>query len=360
MVPPFRMSELAPAPAPGTLIAGEFRVQSVIARSEVMTLEAERVATGARVRLELRSVADAVARRRAERAQRVALATARVADERLVACVGAGVDARLNAAWIAFEAAPGEPLPAVLAARGPFTARETVALVTEVAEVLEAARRSGVTHPSLGAASVLLEPSRRAGAAYGVKVTGFRGSAAADEDSVTARLDGLRAPSSRPPSDRGVAGDIAAVAQLAREMLAPEAVPPRSASPHDAAWYERPLEAALPAGFEAWFTRAIAADGVEGFATLREALEALDRGIVAHGPTSSRPPVSAPEEPLPLVSSAPPLAPWSAPPAPTGFSTAPLPVRGMPPWWDLAWRALLALTLLLIVAGAVVILSSRV
>ncbi len=53
-----------------------------------------------------------------------------------------------------------------------------------------------------------------------------------------------------------------------------------------------------------------------------------------------------------LVSSAPLLAPWSAPPAPTGFSSAPPPARGLPLWWSRAVRGGVALTLALMAAKA--------
>lgn len=48
-----------------------------------------------------------------------------------------------------------------------------------------------------------------------------------------------------------------------------------------------------------------------------------------------------------LVPSAPLLAPWSAPPAPTGFTSSPPAARGMPSWWSRAVRGGMVLTLAL-------------
>lgn len=74
------------------------------------------------------------------------------------------------------------------------------------------------------------------------------------------------------------------------------------------------------------------------------ALEAID----ARAASASTPPL----EPYTgrfrsLVSSAPLLALWSAPPAPTGFTSSPPAARGLPGWWSKAVRGGLALTLAL-------------
>lgn len=55
---------------------------------------------------------------------------------------------------------------------------------------------------------------------------------------------------------------------------------------------------------------------------------------------------------LPLVPSAPPLAPWSAPPAPTAFTSTPPTSDAMPSWWRFGVRYVLAATLLVMAAKA--------
>lgn len=59
----------------------------------------------------------------------------------------------------------------------------------------------------------------------------------------------------------------------------------------------------------------------------------------------------------PLVSSAPMLAPWSAPPAPTGFTSTPPARHDLPSWWPRAVRGALSATLVIMVAKAALLLG---
>ncbi len=59
----------------------------------------------------------------------------------------------------------------------------------------------------------------------------------------------------------------------------------------------------------------------------------------------------------PFVSTASPLAPWSAPPAPTGFTSRPPSARGLPSWWHAALLGAVALTLAIMALRAALFLG---
>jgi tRNA A-37 threonylcarbamoyl transferase component Bud32 len=325
--------------SPGVVFGGDYRVQRLLAQGGMGAVyAAEQISTGKARALKLmhpQLVANPELRRRFEQEARVG---SRIDSDHVVEVQAAGVDAESGVPYLVMELLDGEDLAAHVRRRGPLSAAETSALVEQLAHALAAAHAAGVVHRDLKPENVFLARARQAGASVLVKVLDFGIAKLAAEAGSGATTAAMGSPQWMAPeqTERGPIGPMAdvwamgllayfllagrpywrtaqdpgaTVTQLLREILfepleAPSARVARGGGP------------SLPAGFDAWFERAVARDPAQRFADARAAWSALApvlRGTSASGELATAATLHALP---PLPSAAPPTgAPAPTPPA---------------------------------------------
>ena len=301
--------------APDAMLAGRFRIRRALGQGSMGSVfEAEDGLDGRVVALKVSAPdagADARARRRLARE---AEAGSTIESPHVVRALATGEDASTGLVWIALELAPGPTLDAYVRERSPLERSVAARLLLQLGDALAAAHRVGVVHRDLKPDNIRVE-ERPDGPWLRVLDFGIAKSIAGLEVSATA--PGLGAPlwvapeqsraghAPAPSADVWSYGLVAffvltgklywehaaetsSLAELALEIvkgtLAPASVRARLLG----------VEASLPAGFDAWFARAVTREPAARFADAdgaRRALAAVfdarpsDRG----GPVVERP-----------------------------------------------------------------------
>jgi serine/threonine-protein kinase len=293
---------------PGAIFAQDFRVLERVGQGGMGAVYvAEQLSTGKRRALKVMLPElgkDAGLRRRFDQEARVG---ARIASEHVVEIVGAGVDPATRTPWLAMELLEGNDLSEVIPRRGALPMHELLAVFEQVCHAVAAAHDAGIVHRDLKPENIFLAHSRRAGAAFTVKVLDFGIAKALADASRTAALGspGWMAPEQAdsgtvtPATDVWALGlvafylltgrcywktannDDATVAQMIGEILFGP-LPPASLRA-----VELGSRSCLPAGFDAWFARCVARDPRSRYQDAREAfawLRALGGGAAAVAP----------------------------------------------------------------------------
>ncbi|HEY4156793.1 MAG TPA: protein kinase [Polyangiaceae bacterium] len=332
--------------AAGTVVAGDFRIVRLLSEGGMGAVYvAEQLSTGREraLKVMLRDlVSDPILRKRFEQEARVA---SRIESEHVVEVVGAGVDAASHVPWLAMELLRGEDLSQLVERRGALALGEVLALFEQLCHALGAAHDQGVVHRDLKPENVFLAESRRAGAAYTVKVLDF-GIAKVLAEANTKRTAAMGSPmwmapeqteqsAVTPATDVWALGLIAfwlltgryfwkvantdevTIPRLMREMLF-EPIPAAS---------ERALElgVALPVStsFDVWFARAVAREPSARFANARALYDELRLLVGSAAPSVSE---SLPSLPAPIPT---PTVPFDSTRAPLA-ATMPTPAQPVP------------------------------
>ncbi len=294
MTGPMSAAELVP----GTLVGGDFRVETVLARGGMgVVYVALQESTQKRRALKVMSPQPGDADLVRTRFEREAHVASQIESEHVVQVIGAGVDGATAAAWIAMELLDGEDLESYLGRRGRLDWIDGWNIVGEMTHALEAAHRLGVVHRDLKPSNVFLARSRRPGVAREVKILDFGiAKRTTDAGKTTGALGTplYMAPEQTmagapiaPATDvwalgllcfelfvgrsywRSASDDGAQMATLLREVIL-EPLPP--ASTRAAELFG---DGCLPQGFDAWFARCVVRDVAARFSNAGEAYRAL-------------------------------------------------------------------------------------
>ena len=296
----------------GTVFAGDYRVvQQLGAGGMGAVYIVQQKSTGARRALKIMLPHLAANPEARERFEREAKVGARIPSDHVVQVLAAGVDEATQAPWIAMELLEGEPLDARVRRAGPIAAAEARDLFSQLGHALRAAHGVDIVHRDLKPENLHVGTGRREGDRLLLKVLDFGIAKLVSDagDSGTAPIGTVPWMAPEQTSRTGIspATDVWAVGLIAfwsltgksywramatgggtigevlRELLV-EALPPAS---------ERAREygvAEPPAGFDAWFARAVARDPKARFAEGGEACDALVALLGAAADTSAEAP----------------------------------------------------------------------
>ncbi len=346
--------------SPNTVFAGDYRVIRPLSAGGMGTVYvAEQLSTARERALKVMLpdlVNDADLKRRFEQEARIG---ARIESEHVVEVVGAGIDPASQTPWLAMELLQGETLSDRSKKTGPMPPPLVAEIFAQLAHAIAAAHDKNIVHRDLKPENIFLAHSKRAGAAFVLKVLDFgiaklmnqvRTSATgamgtplwmAPEQAhsgmaVTPAADvwalGLIAfalLAGRPFWKSAHAADSSAV-MILREMVM-DPIPPASARARELGC------PSLPGGFDAWFARCVDREPSARFQHARQMEQELARvlGGAATGraPATSMPSGTIVGEPLAAVAVS---GFVQATPPPVGIPTAPRSVarpRGsMWPW----------------------------
>lgn len=223
----------------------------------------------------------------------------RVKSDHVVDVVAAGIDRTTGSPWFALDHLDGESLDAH--AEHPLPADETMEVMLQLSHGLAAVHAAGQVHGTLDPASVMVAASYYSGSPYTVTLLDFwtaawLRSADANADSTSVAALFWRAPEQ---TESGVTvtakADVWAFGLVAFRLLTGKlywksAADPSQATPvavmkevsvSDMQRASRRAEAlgvevSLPDGFDDWFARCVARDPDDRFATITDAVEALE------------------------------------------------------------------------------------
>jgi serine/threonine protein kinase len=348
----------APTLVPGDLFAGDFEVQSALAKGGMGAVYVVRQRSTGRVRA-LKTMLPSAFQDDTLRARfvREATVSSRIESDHVVEVISAGVDPTTSLPWISMELLAGADLGAVLKKRGSLPVGEAAEVFRQLGHALAAAHRAGVVHRDLKPENIFLAEPRTAGVPFTVKVLDF-GIAKVLQESLTSgtSTEAIGSPlwmspeqtdtGTRigPPADvfslgllafRTLTGKVfwraahtagATYGAVLRELLV-EPIPAASARAA-----ELGVPSLLPPGFDGWFARCVNRDATARFADAGVAAPALlavldPRASLASAPTLEQPAVPLPAPPAYPATVAMPQVPQTPmvlqPVAPQGFSSQP-------------------------------------
>ncbi len=281
---------------PGTVVAGDFTILRRIVRCDLGVLyEVTQRSTGQVCALKALDYAQRRGVGEREHFLRESRIAERLAGPYCPAVLGAGLDAELDAHWIAFERLVGETLAERLSRLGVGVAMEPADALDVVEQLclgLTTVHDHGVVHRDLKPANVFLARA----APFTVKVLDFSAASAPDEadrDDASLGTPLWMSPEQATGGDASPATDVWSVGLLAFRMLAGHSYwccarnpvvemrafldelvesPLPSASERAA---ELGCERPLPDGFDAWFARCVARDPRRRFRNADEMAFAL-------------------------------------------------------------------------------------
>ncbi len=223
----------------------------------------------------------------------------RIKSNHLVDVVAAGIDRTTGSPWFALDYLDGESLDAH--AEHPLPADETMEIMLQLSHGLSAIHAAGQVHGAVDPSSVMVAASYYSGSPYTVTLLDFwtaawlrAADANADSTSVAALL--WRAPEQ---TEAGVTvtakADVWALGLMAFRLLTGKVYWKSAAQPFQATpvavmkevsvsgldrasqrAHALGVEVSLPDGFDGWFARCVARDPDDRFATVAEAVDALD------------------------------------------------------------------------------------
>jgi serine/threonine-protein kinase len=281
---------------PGAEFAGRFVLRRLVGRGSMgRVYEAERLADGAVVALKLTAAGSGTDGRARRRFEREAEAARKIESPHVARSLASGEDAATGNLWIAFELARGPTLDVYVREHPALPLADAAQLLAGLGDALAAAHRAGVVHRDLKPENLRVE-EREGGPHLLVLDFGIAKEFAGLDVSATA--PGLGTPlwvapeQSRegyvaaPSADVWAFGlvaffvltgrlywrhaaDASSLADLALELvqstLEPASVRARALG----------VRHALPAGFDAWFARAVNRDPTVRFVDGSEASRAL-------------------------------------------------------------------------------------
>ncbi len=298
---------------PGTVFAGEFRVERPIRAGAMGAVyEVTQLSTTRRRALKLMHpdlVRDPVLR---ERFTREAQVGSRIASEHVVEVIAAGIETGTGEPYLVMELLEGDTLRDHLERRGPLPPAEAAEILRQICHAIGAAHAAMVIHRDLKPENIILARSRRADASFTVKVLDFGiAKIVAEAKSLASSVVGT--PMWMAPEQTEVgkpltaAADVWAIGLIAFRMLTGGSywLAGRPDADVGELLREIQVEPLVPAteraralglvepppGFDDWFRRSCARDGVARFPNATVAWEAL--GPVLHASAAARPAPSA-------------------------------------------------------------------
>ncbi len=307
---------------PGTLLGGEFEITGPLARGGMGTVyTAKRRGDGLVCALKVMHAELLDQERSRERFIREADLCARIESDHVVKVIASGIEEAINTPWIAMELVEGEDLEKVCRTRGAFPLDEAREVLSQLFDAVAAAHAVGVVHRDLKPQNVLLS-RREDGAPERVKVLDF-GISKVSKEQGTETTAAVGSPLWMAPeqAQRGrltPATDVFALALVAFRILTGKLywlaathnrpaikevlvellmkpLPPASSRAKALG-----ATAALPAGFDGWFDRAIERDPARRFQDAGAAWKALAPILDGAAPTAA-PPAEAPPDRAPEV-----------------------------------------------------------
>ncbi len=238
---------------------------------------------------------------------------ARIKSNHVVDVVAAGIDRTTGSPWFALDHLDGESLDAH--ADHPLPADETLEIMLQVSHGLTAIHAAGVVHGTVDPASVMVAASYYSGSPYTVTLLDFWTAAwlrSADANAESTSIAALlwRAPEQTEANVTVTArADVWAFGLLAFRLLTGKMYWKSAAQPDQATpvavmkevsvsgldraserAHALGVEVSLPDGFDGWFARCVARDPDDRFATVAEAVEALDPVLDAVETVTAAPP----------------------------------------------------------------------
>jgi formylglycine-generating enzyme required for sulfatase activity/serine/threonine protein kinase len=283
--------------APGTVFAGDFRVVRKLSEGGMGAVYvALQLSTGRERALKIMHselVSDAGLRAKFVQEARIG---GRVQSDHVVEVVAAGVDPESNTPYLVMELLQGEDLATTLKSQRALGQDEITGVLAQLFEAVGAAHVGGIIHRDLKPENVFLRLSR-SGAGASVKVLDF-GIAKLVEEALSGNTGAVGTPFWMAPEQterkavltpscdvwalgliaftlhtgkafwRAANDDDRSIAQFMRELVL-EPIPPASERARELGAPGR-----IPAGFDAWFARAVNRDPAARFADARSAWKA--------------------------------------------------------------------------------------
>ncbi|CAN5602418.1 hypothetical protein BH09MYX1_BH09MYX1_30950 [soil metagenome] len=299
----------------GTLFAGDYRVGTLIAQGGMGAVYlVHQLSTGRDRALKVmhpQLVENAELRGRFAQEARIG---AKIGSSHVVDVQAAGIDEPTGLPYLVMEHLEGQDLGRAVRMNGAFPAAEVATIVTQLGHALGAAHAAGIVHRDLKPENVFLARERRADSSLSVKILDFGIAKLLAEGTTNTIAMGSPlwlAPEQTEPGPVGYAADLwsfglvvyfllvgspywrcvqlgsPTVAAILKEVLFDEIVPP---SHRATAVGKR-----LPAGFDAWFARAVVRDPKARFRNVGEALTELLPVLAGQGSTSTGPQTGAPQ-----------------------------------------------------------------
>lgn len=308
---------------PGTLVGGDFVVESVLARGGMgVVYVATQKSTKKRRALKVMTPQPGDLEQVRRRFEREAHVASQIESDHIVEVIGAGVDPRTELAWMAMELLEGEDLESYLGRRRRLDWTDAWNIVGEACHALEAAHRIGVVHRDLKPSNVFLARSRRPGVEREVKVLDFGiAKRTTDTGKTTGTLgtplymapeQTMAGASFSPATDvwalgllvfellvgrpywRSASADEAQIGSLLREIILEPIVPATERAA------ELGASGCLPVGFDAWFERCVTREPTARYADAGAAYRPLARilALATGGDETSVPPAGPAARPL--------------------------------------------------------------
>ncbi|MCC7536794.1 MAG: protein kinase [Deltaproteobacteria bacterium] len=285
-------------------MGGDFRILSPLAEGGMGAVYlVEQQSTGKRRALKVMHLSIANDQASIQRFVREAQVGSRIESEHVVEVIAAGLDAESGLPWLAMELLEGGSLASVVEQRGRLPPADLLRVYQQMAHALSAAHRAGIVHRDLKPENVYVAMSRRSDSALTVKVLDFGiaklvASATSAHNSQLIGSPLWMAPEQlQPNAPIGPTTDVWALGLIAFylltgrfywiaanqqdvgiQMLIAEMVvsPIVPASERAAALG---VGGVLPAGFDAWFARAVARDPADRFASVDALMAALPAAL---------------------------------------------------------------------------------
>mgnify|MGYP002619618188 CR=1 FL=1 len=284
---------------PGTIFARDYRVIAPIASGGMGAVyRVEQLSTlkhRALKVLHTRVVGDERAR---SRFVREATVGARIESAHVVEVIGAGIDDATNLPWLAMELLDGFDLGAVVGYHGGLGPHELLAVCGQLCHGLSAAHAARIVHRDLKPENVFVARSHRAGSDFTVKILDFGIAKVVRESPVATDTGAVGSPLWMAPEqinagDLSARTDVWALGLLAfwaltgrlywkaahgprvtvQALFVEQLFSPLAEASVRAAEYGR--EAAIPEGFDAWFSSCLQREPEHRFADASAAFNAL-------------------------------------------------------------------------------------
>jgi len=293
---------------PGTVIGHDYKIVRMLAKGGMGAVYvAHQESTGVERALKVmhaQLLDDAKSRERFTQESRIA---ARIESDHVVKVLGAGIDEALETPWIAMEFIKGEDLEAFAKARGALSVEEVLEIFRQLCHGVGAAHNLGIVHRDLKLQNVLIAPAQRSDTPFSIKVLDF-GISKMSQDSQTDTTAAVGSPMWMAPeqAQKGKltpSTDVWPLGLIAFRLLTGKSYWKSGNVPNPpirevlvelllhpldpASQRARELGGVMPpAGFDAWFARAVTRDTSVRYADANEALTGL---LQAVAPGSMRP-----------------------------------------------------------------------
>ncbi len=295
---------------PGTIFARDFRIVRKLGAGGMGALYvAEQLSTGRHRALKLMHPGLLGSPDLREKFALEARVGAKIASEHVIEVVAAGITD--DVPWLAMELLVGDDLEHEIRVRGRFERDDVVVILGQVCHALGAAHEAGIVHRDLKPDNVLLAETRRMNESFTVKLLDF-GIAKVVEAARSANTGAVGTPLWMAPeqTERNAAitpgTDVWALGLLAFVMLTGKSFWLSAASEAGVTTILREVvldpipsaseraralgvDAFLPRGFDAWFSRCVVREPSLRFANAHEASRALAEALGVPSRTISGP-----------------------------------------------------------------------